>query len=143
VYDLFYEALCQTRPIARALDVVAPAPALRRTVMSETRSMSTRIAKPADGTTAGGGQSHLGLALLLLASPQLRRLRAMTHTQSAERVLSTQWAVMLDASSQAWTRDVNGLLTQASAVALAQTMRASGQTAHVQATVTTIIDYAS
>jgi hypothetical protein len=50
---------------------------------------------------------------------------------------------MLDASSQAWTRDVNGLLTQASAVALAQTMRASGQTAHVQATVTTIIDYAS
>jgi predicted phosphodiesterase len=40
-------------------------------------------------------------------------------------------------------RDVNGLLTQASAVALAQTMRASGQTAHAQATVTTIIDYAS
>jgi len=111
--------------------------------MSETRSMSTRIARPAGGTTAGGGQSHLGLALLLLASAQLRRLRAMTHTQSAERVLSTQWAVMLDASSQAWTRDVNGLLTQASAVALAHTMRASGQTAHVQATVTTIIDYAS
>ena len=69
--------------------------------------------------------------------------RAQTHTLSAERVLRTHWAVMLDESSQAWTRDINGLLTQASAVALAQTMTASGQTAHVQATVTTIIDYAS
>ncbi|HEX2399331.1 MAG TPA: MFS transporter, partial [Mycobacterium sp.] len=86
-------------------------------------------------------------AVIETRSPQalmpIRLQRAMTYTQSAERVLSTHWAVILDASSQAWTRDVNGLLTQASAVALAQTMRASGQTAHAQATVTTIIDYAS
>jgi MFS family permease len=86
-------------------------------------------------------------AVIETRSPQalmpIRLQRAMTYTQSAERVLSTHWAVILDASSQSWTRDVNGLLTQASAVALAQTMRASGQTAHAQATVTTIIDYAS
>jgi MFS family permease len=86
-------------------------------------------------------------AVIETRSPQalmpIRLQRAMTYTQSAERVLSTHWAVILDASSQTWTRDVNGLLTQASAVALAQTMRASGQTAHAQATVTTIIDYAS
>ena len=108
--------------------------------MSETRSQTRPIARPARGTNAGRGQSRLSLALTLLP---VRLLRAMRHTQRAERVLSTHWAVLLDASSQAWTRDVNGLLTQASAVALAQTMRASGQTAHVQATVTTIIDYAS
>ncbi len=38
--------------------------------MSETRSKTTRIARPADGTTAGGGQ-HPGLALLVLATAQL------------------------------------------------------------------------
>src|SRR5690348_16044733 len=39
--------------------------------MSETRSKATRIARPAGGTTAGGGQRHLGLALLVLATAQL------------------------------------------------------------------------
>src|SRR5499427_3195121 len=39
--------------------------------MSETRSKATRIARPAGGTTAGGGQRRLGLALLVLASAQL------------------------------------------------------------------------
>ena len=38
--------------------------------MSETRSKTTRIARPADGTTAGGGQRP-GLALLVLATAQL------------------------------------------------------------------------
>jgi len=54
--------------------------------MSETRSMSTRIARPAGGTTAGGGQSHLGLALLLLASAQLMvAARYDTHTERRAR----------------------------------------------------------
>jgi EmrB/QacA subfamily drug resistance transporter len=38
--------------------------------MPETQSKTTRIARPADGTTAGGGQ-HPGLALLVLATAQL------------------------------------------------------------------------
>jgi EmrB/QacA subfamily drug resistance transporter len=38
--------------------------------MSETRSKTTRIARPADGTTGGGGQRP-GLALLVLATAQL------------------------------------------------------------------------
>src|SRR6266702_2363387 len=39
--------------------------------MSETRSMTTRIARPAGGTTASGGPRRLGLALLVLATAQL------------------------------------------------------------------------
>src|SRR5215467_4088194 len=39
--------------------------------MSETRSKATRIARPAGGTTAGGGPRRLGLALLVLATAQL------------------------------------------------------------------------
>jgi MFS family permease len=39
--------------------------------MPETRSKATRIARPAGGTTAGGGQHRLGLALLVLATAQL------------------------------------------------------------------------
>src|SRR5437773_3075826 len=39
--------------------------------MSETRSMTTRIARPAGGTTASGGPRRLGLALLVLAAAQL------------------------------------------------------------------------
>src|SRR6266702_4293742 len=39
--------------------------------MSETRSMTTRIARPAGGTTASGGPRRLGLALLVLAIAQL------------------------------------------------------------------------
>src|SRR5215469_10035828 len=34
--------------------------------MSETRSKAIRIARPAGGTTAGGGPRRLGLALLVL-----------------------------------------------------------------------------
>src|SRR5216683_3702767 len=39
--------------------------------MSETRSMTTRIARPAGGTMASGGPRRLGLALLVLAAAQL------------------------------------------------------------------------
>src|SRR5215468_7336264 len=39
--------------------------------MSEARSKATRIARPAGGTTAGGGPRRLGLALLVLATAQL------------------------------------------------------------------------
>ncbi len=41
--------------------------------MSETRSKTTRIARPgpAGGTTASDGQRRLGLALLVLATAQL------------------------------------------------------------------------
>ena len=116
--------------------------------MSETRSQIIRIARPAGGTTTAAGHRR-GTARRVRsdqdpqpAGPAAGAAAARYDTQT-ERVLSTHWAVMLDASSQAWTRDVNGLLTHASAVALAQAMRASGQTAHVQATVTMIIDYAS
>ena len=39
--------------------------------MPGTRSKTTRIARPAGSTTAGGGQGRLGLALLVLATAQL------------------------------------------------------------------------
>ena len=39
--------------------------------MSETRSKTTRIARPPGGTTASGGQGRPGLALLVLATAQL------------------------------------------------------------------------
>src|SRR6201987_5202649 len=39
--------------------------------MSETRSMTTRIARPAGGTMASGGPRRLGLALVVLATAQL------------------------------------------------------------------------
>ena len=39
--------------------------------MSETRSKTTRTARPPGGTTASGGQGRPGLALLVLATAQL------------------------------------------------------------------------
>src|SRR5216684_2334188 len=39
--------------------------------MSETRSMTTRAAAPAGSTAPGGGQRHLGLALIVIATAQL------------------------------------------------------------------------
>src|SRR5262249_46602629 len=77
---------------------------LGETLMSETRSKATRIARPAGGTTAGGGPRRLGLALLVLATAQLMVVLgaplvnvALPHIQRALGFAGTGWEWVVNA----------------------------------------------
>ena len=55
---------------------------LEKIVMSETRSMTTRAAAPADSAAPGGGPRRLGLALLVIATAQLMVVLDSTYPRA-------------------------------------------------------------